>query len=223
LDRVAYLEIRFRTILNEISMIRRIIRVWKRPLSRNLQYFSFRWTIIVGNLFYRARLRGLGSNTIVRSPLFWTPEFITLGKDVLVWNGCRIECIEIENQTPHIVFGDGVTLQQNCHITAAGVLDIGAGTTILCGAMITDMDHCYDVVGVRVADQRIEVTETRIGKNCFIGAGAKIFPGTVLGDNCVVGANAVVRGKYPPGSVIVGIPGRVVKQYNAVTATWARV
>lgn len=203
-------------------MIRRIIRVWNRPLSRNLQYISFKWAAVIARSFYRFRLRGLGSNTIVLKPLFWTPEFITLGSDVLIWNGCRIECLESENRIPHIIFGDGVTLQQNCHITAAGNLDIGAGTTILYGAMITDIDHCYDAFGIRTADQRIEINETRIGKNCFIGSGAKIFPGTVLGDQCVVGANAVVRGIYGPGSVIVGVPGRVVKQYDAASATWKR-
>lgn len=58
----------------------------------------------------------------------------------------------------------------------------------------------------------IGTKEIVIGKNCFIGCNAIILKGTVLGDGCVVGAGAVVSGKFEPGSVIVGNPGRVVKK-----------
>jgi acetyltransferase-like isoleucine patch superfamily enzyme len=203
-------------------MIARFLRVWRRPLSRNLQTVSFRWAACKGALCYRLRLRALGRRTIVLPPLFWTPESISLGSDVLIWHGCRIEGFATEGRTPHIIIGDGVSIQQHCHITAAETLRIGAGTTVLNGAMITDIDHCYDEIGVRPADQRIEVCQTSIGKNCFIGSGAKIFPGTVLGDHCVVGANAVVRGQFAPGSVIVGAPGRVVKRHDPATGRWER-
>ena len=50
-----------------------------------------------------------------------------------------------------------------------------------------------------------------IGKNCFIGCNSIILKGTVLGDGCVVGAGAVVCGKFPPNSVIVGNPAKVIR------------
>ena len=53
--------------------------------------------------------------------------------------------------------------------------------------------------------------EITIGKNCFIGCNSIILKGTVLGDNCVVGAGAVVSGKFPANSVIVGNPGKVIR------------
>jgi acetyltransferase-like isoleucine patch superfamily enzyme len=146
---------------------------------------------------------------------------------VLIWSGCRIEALE--NATgpggapPRIVIGDGVSMQQDCHVTAGGELHIGAGTTILYGAMITDMDHRYDAVGVPVTDQPIDVRPTTIGPTCFIGSGARILPGTTLGAHCVVGANAVVRGTFAPGSVIAGIPGRVVRQFDPASGTWRKV
>ena len=49
-----------------------------------------------------------------------------------------------------------------------------------------------------------------IGKNCYIGPGAKIIGGITIGDNCIIGANAVVVKDCPAGSVIAGIPGRVI-------------
>lgn len=128
-----------------------------------------------------------------------------------------------ETFSPHISIGDGVTIQQNCHITAGGELIIETGTTILHDAMITDLDHGYEEFGIRVIDQPLELTPTRIGRNCFLGSGAKILAGTVLGEGCVVGANSVVRGTFPAGTVIAGIPGRIVKRYDAAGRHWVKV
>jgi acetyltransferase-like isoleucine patch superfamily enzyme len=153
--------------------------------------------------------------------LFWTPEYVSLGGDVLIWPACRVEGVEIAGRPPpHIAFGDGVTVQQNFHVTAAGELLVGAGTTILFDVMITDIDHRYEEFGARVIDQPMEVTATRIGRNCFIGSGARILAGTALGESCVVGANAVVRGLFPAGSVIAGNPARIIKRYDPALGAW---
>lgn len=64
--------------------------------------------------------------------------------------------------------------------------------------------------------------DTVIGEGCFIGYGSVILPGTVLGKHCVVGANAVVTGTFLDYSVIVGVPGRTVKQYNPDTGKWEK-
>ena len=61
------------------------------------------------------------------------------------------------------------------------------------------------------ASELIPSKEIVIGKNCFIGCNCIILKGTILGDGCVVGAGAVVSGKFEPGSVIVGNPGKVVR------------
>jgi acetyltransferase-like isoleucine patch superfamily enzyme len=148
---------------------------------------------------------------------------VSLGADVLIWPTCRIEGVEITGRhPPHIVFGDGVTVQQNFHLTAAGKLLVGSGTTILFDVMITDIDHGYENFGARVIDQPMTVTETCIGPNCFIGSGARILAGTTLGESCIVGANAVVRGRFPEGSVIVGNPGRIAKRYDPALRAWIK-
>lgn len=51
----------------------------------------------------------------------------------------------------------------------------------------------------------------RIGDNCYIGPGAKIYGGVVLGDNMVIGANAVVNTSFAEGHMTVaGIPARKI-------------
>jgi acetyltransferase-like isoleucine patch superfamily enzyme len=55
------------------------------------------------------------------------------------------------------------------------------------------------------------VTNTYIGKNCFIGIGAMILPGVKIGDEVIIGAAAVVTKDIPSNSVAVGNPARVIK------------
>jgi UDP-N-acetylmuramate--alanine ligase len=53
-----------------------------------------------------------------------------------------------------------------------------------------------------------------IGDNSLIGMGTTILNGARLGENCLVGAGSLVtEGKeFPPGSVIMGRPAKVVRQ-----------
>lgn len=48
----------------------------------------------------------------------------------------------------------------------------------------------------------------RIGKNCWIGAGAMIFPGVTIGDNTIIGAGSVVTRDVPSNSIGYGNPCR---------------
>jgi len=52
--------------------------------------------------------------------------------------------------------------------------------------------------------------EVIIGTNVFIGAGATILPGVTIGDNSVVGAGAVVTEDIAQGSIVAGIPARII-------------
>jgi len=192
-------------------------------LSRRMQSIEFRLARLKLLAAYSWRLKRCGRRTVVLRPLFWTPELIALGDGVVVWPGCRIEGLHTAEQAPLIDLEAGVTVQQNCHITAAGTLRIGAGTTILSDVVITDIDHGYEEPGVSPYLQAIRVTQTSIGTNCLIGAGARVLAGTVLGDQCVIGANTVVRGTYPARTVIAGNPARVVRQFDAASGRWVSV
>ncbi|MES2135451.1 MAG: DapH/DapD/GlmU-related protein [Pseudomonadota bacterium] len=51
----------------------------------------------------------------------------------------------------------------------------------------------------------------RIGDNCYIGPGSKIYGPITIGDNCVIAANAVVTKSFPePGLTLGGIPAKVI-------------
>ena len=54
----------------------------------------------------------------------------------------------------------------------------------------------------------------KIGRNCWIGAGAIIVPGVTIGDNTVIGAGSVVTKDIPSNVVAVGNPCRVLREIN---------
>lgn len=55
-----------------------------------------------------------------------------------------------------------------------------------------------------------------LGKGVVVGAGAKILGAIEIGKYSRIGANAVVVKPVPPNSVVVGIPGQVVRRMEKV-------
>lgn len=49
-----------------------------------------------------------------------------------------------------------------------------------------------------------------LGDNVYIGSGAKVLGNIRIGNNVKIGANAVILHDIPDGSVVVGIPGKIV-------------
>jgi acetyltransferase-like isoleucine patch superfamily enzyme len=60
-------------------------------------------------------------------------------------------------------------------------------------------------------EERSKVASVFIGDNSFIGAFSMLMPGTAIGRDCVIGAGSVVRGEIPAGSIVIGNPGRIIK------------
>lgn len=201
-----------------------LFRIWRRlPPSRQRQWLGFLWGRMYTRLVHARKLKACGRGSIVRRPLFWTPEFIELGEKVHIWPGARIEAVDSYGDKqfePRIRIGDGTSFQQNCHLIAAGELEIGIECTFSFNVLLTDTDHQLTTNRVNALAQPIDLKRTRIGNYCFVGAGAKILAGTQLGDQCIVGANAVVRGVFPDHCVIAGVPGRIVKRRDPENELW---
>jgi len=206
-------------------MLHKINKFIKLPFSRKAQFISSNYYRLKTRIFYRFVFKKIAKNVIIKKPLFLTPEFITVGNNVFVWNDARIEGVSSyahEKFHPHIILEDGVSIQQRCHITAADSLRIGKNTLISFNVSIQDTDHKYEDLTLPIGNQPLIVQKTEIGENCFLGSDVKIQAGTILGKHCVVGANAVVRGIFPDYCVIVGVPARVVKRYNPQTKKWQK-
>ncbi|GAA4345575.1 acyltransferase [Angustibacter luteus] len=99
----------------------------------------------------------------------------------------------------------------NCYLD----VELGAATLVADWVYVCDFDHVTEDVNVPIKDQGIVKSPVRIGPGAWIGVKASVLRGTTLGAGCVVAAHAVARGEYPAGSVVAGIPGRVVRDRQA--------
>lgn len=54
--------------------------------------------------------------------------------------------------------------------------------------------------------------DTRVGRNCFIGARSILLPGVSVGDGSIVAAGAVVTRDVPARSIAAGNPAQVVRE-----------
>jgi acetyltransferase-like isoleucine patch superfamily enzyme len=114
-----------------------------------------------------------------------------------------------------VVMGSDNTV--NCYLD----LEIGAGALISDWVYICDFDHVMSDITVPIKDQGIVKTPVRIGPGCWLGVKSSVLRGTVIGADSVLAAHAVARGTYPEFSIIVGVPGRAIRDRAARYAAGA--
>jgi len=69
--------------------------------------------------------------------------------------------------------------------------------------------EAYVTVGHRAV-----VHSAYIEQGCLIGIGAIVLDGVRVGANSIIGAGAVVTKDVPPRSLVVGIPGKVLRELS---------
>jgi len=122
-----------------------------------------------------------------------------------------------------IVVGD-VTLAEESSVWYSAVLRgdinrivIGPRSNIQDGAVV----HLADDFGVYVGElvtvgHKAILHACTVGDEVLIGMGAIVLDGAEIGARSIVGAGSVVTGgkKIPPGSLVLGAPGKVVRQLS---------
>ncbi len=118
------------------------------------------------------------------------------------------------------LYGD-VVLGERCSVWPTAVLRadinsirIGDDTNIQDGAIVHLADDFGVVIGKRVTVGHGAIVHAcEIGDDCLIGMRATVLDGAKIGDGCIIGAHALVTQgmEVPPGSMVLGTPGKVVK------------
>jgi len=125
------------------------------------------------------------------------PDANVIGNVVLeagssVWFGSTLRG---DNEPIHV--GAGSNVQENCvfHSDLGFPLRVGVNCTI---------------------GHKVMLHGCTIGDNTLIGMGATILNGAKIGKNCLIGAGALVTENkvIPDGSLIMGAPGKVVRQLD---------
>jgi acetyltransferase-like isoleucine patch superfamily enzyme len=109
-----------------------------------------------------------------------------------------------------IVIGNNNYFNRNLMIDACGLVEIGDNNMLGPDIYITDSNHTYGI-GVDPHTRPMIRGKVTIGNCCWIGAKAIILKDVELGDYCVVAAGAVVTKSFPAGSVVGGVPAKLLK------------
>jgi acetyltransferase-like isoleucine patch superfamily enzyme len=140
---------------------------------------------------------------------------IEIGSCNAFTQGCWLWPIDCEGDEIRIRIGSHNYFNRNLMIDACGLVEIGDNNMIGPDVYMTDSDHRFGP-GIVPKDQPMKTGCVRIGDGCWIGAKAVILKGVELGDYCVVGAGAVVTKSFPAGSIIAGVPAKLLPRRNAL-------
>ncbi|MCC8129565.1 MAG: gamma carbonic anhydrase family protein [Clostridiales bacterium] len=114
---------------------------------------------------------------------------VTLSAGVSLWYGAVLR-----GDAAPITVGENTNVQDNAvlHCDAGQPCRVGRDVSIGHGAV---------------------VHSAQVGDRCLIGMNATLLSGCSLGEGCIVGGGAVVPGNLhaPAGSLLVGVPAKVVR------------
>ena len=114
---------------------------------------------------------------------------VGLGPEANLWYGTIVR-----GDLARITLGEAVNIQDGCILHT----DTGAPLTIEQGVVV---GHAAVLHG------------SAIGADTLIGIGARLLSGSEVGPECLIAAGSVIveGAKIPARSVVMGIPGRVVR------------
>jgi len=147
-------------------------------------------------------------------------EGLTLGRF------CRFE-MDGKNETLKI--GNKCEIGDMTHIVALNDVTIGDNVLIASKCFISDTSHGsyksthQDNPRIPPNERRLVSESVFIGNNVWIGENTVILSGTRIGNGCIIGANSVVKGVFTDNSIIVGCPGKIVKQFDTINNEWKRI
>lgn len=125
------------------------------------------------------------------------PDANLIGRIVVEGAASVWFCATLRGDNEVITVGEGSNIQENCvlHTDIGYPLTIGKGCTI---------------------GHKVMLHGCTIGDNSLIGMGAMVLNGAKIGNNCLIGAGALItEGKeIPDGSLVMGVPGKVVRELD---------
>jgi carbonic anhydrase/acetyltransferase-like protein (isoleucine patch superfamily) len=115
-----------------------------------------------------------------------------------------------------VVLSPGVNIWYGCVVRAdLARITLEARVNLQDGVIVhTDRDQSLTVEEGVVVGHRAVLHGGRVGRDTLIGMGALLLGGSEVGPECIVAAGTVVteNRRIPARSVVMGIPGKVVRQ-----------
>ena len=153
----------------------------------------------------------LGKNSTIK----FSSEFkLTSGAKIIMGSNCTIKentYFLLTKPNPCLQIGDYVGIGRGCYIAIKDFLEIGSYTRIGPNVTILDQDHKFKKDDL-IMNQHADIQKVKIGKDVWIGDGAKVLKGVTIGDGAIVGAGSVVTKDIPPYEIWAGVPAKCIKE-----------
>jgi carbonic anhydrase/acetyltransferase-like protein (isoleucine patch superfamily) len=118
-----------------------------------------------------------------------------------------------------VIIGKGVNIWYSSVVRGdIARITLGARVNIQDGSVVhTDHDQPLVVEEGVVVGHAAVLHGKRVGRDSLIGIGARLLSGSEVGEHCLIAAGAVVTEgrRIPDGSVVMGVPGKVVRQITS--------
>jgi len=132
---------------------------------------------------------------------------VSVGERTLFYPGLYLET----RSSGTIQIGSDVVCSRGVHLVAYEQIHIGSGTMIGEYTSIRDANHSKPQLGQSLRESGHTSRPIQIGSKVWIGRGVTILGGVRIGDGAVIAANAVVNQDVAAGSLVGGVPARVLK------------
>lgn len=141
----------------------------------------------------------------------WTDRGIVLGANVSLGEYCTIlNAFNAFAKAGVVRFGDNVGIGGYSYICCSSLVEIGSNTIVGQYFSIHPENHLFGDRDCLIRLQGVSALGVVVGENTWIGAKVTILDGVTLGEGCVVAAGAVVNKSFGAGSIIGGVPARLL-------------
>ncbi|MDO8788270.1 MAG: acyltransferase [Sulfuritalea sp.] len=173
-------------------------------------YLALRWRCIVSwkaDVHYPFNIR-LGAGTIIpgRCTLIASGDGISIGKRVELHEGSYLHC-----QGGSISVGDETAIGPYVVIYGGGGVFIGTFCGIATHTAIVSTSHVADRSDVPIRAQGSREAAVNIADDVWVGMHCSVAMGVTIGEGSILGAGTVLLRSVEPRSVVVGVPGGVVR------------
>lgn len=108
--------------------------------------------------------------------------------------------------SPSATVGAGTFVGPGAVISACAAV----GTAVIVNTSVSIDHDCVVESGAHLAPASVLAGDVHIGRQAFIGMGARILPGISVGDRAIVGAGAVVTRTVAPDTTVIGVPAHIM-------------
>ncbi len=117
----------------------------------------------------------------------------------------------LNNLGEAITIGNNVGIGEFAYLGGAGGLTIGNDCIVGQYFSCHPENHIFTDLDTAIRLQGVTRKGIKIGNNCWIGSKVTILDGAEIGDDCVIAAGAVVNRSFAAGSIIGGVPAKLLK------------